>query len=100
MALAAVFHRSRIFIAVLGVALLDLFGARIPGSEDYLLAMGSVALVLLGVLILAADRGVFSLRSGFQIGVFALAAAPPALTLRDPRVLEAFLEHELGYPSP
>lgn len=81
--------------AVLGLALLDLFGARIPDGEEYLLAMGAVALLLLGLLTLPGDRGIFSLGGLTQLGILALAAAPPALVLRDPAALEVFLEMDL-----
>ena len=91
-ALGAWFHRSRVVAAILGLGLLDLFGARIPGGEEYLLALGAVALLLLGLLTLPGDRGIFSPGGLAQIGILVAAAAPPALVLRDPGALEVFME--------
>lgn len=92
MALAAYFHRSRVVIAILGLGLLDLFGARIPGGEAYLMASGGVGLVLLGTLTLPADRGILSLGGLVQAAGVAVVVGPPVFLLRDPDRLRAFVE--------
>jgi diguanylate cyclase (GGDEF)-like protein len=98
-ALGAFFHRSRVAVAVLGIGLLDLFGARIPGGEPYLMAMGGVGLVLLGLLVLASDRGMFSWGGLVQLIGAGTIVAVPALLFRDPAVATVFLEGEfLGAP--
>jgi diguanylate cyclase (GGDEF)-like protein len=92
LALALAFHRSRLFIAALGVALVDLWASR-AGAASPALALGGGALVLyLGVLTLARDRGVLSLGGLLQLAIAALAAAPLALVALgrlSPAVFEA-----------
>jgi diguanylate cyclase (GGDEF)-like protein len=91
-ALGAFFHRSRVVVAVLGIGLLDLFGARIPGGDAYLMTMGGVGLVLLGILVLASDRGVFSWGGAVQLLGAGILVAGPAVAFRDPAVASTFLE--------
>jgi diguanylate cyclase (GGDEF)-like protein len=92
MALGAFFHRSRVLVGILGIGLLDLFGARIPGGDAYLMAMGGVGLVLLGILVLASDRGVFSWGGVVQLLGAGILVAGPAVAFRDPAVAATFLE--------
>jgi len=75
-ALASVFHRSRAFIALSALALLDItvFGER--DRTDLTLPMGTMVLGLLGVIAVIRDRGVVSRVGSLQVlGAGLLAAA-------------------------
>jgi diguanylate cyclase (GGDEF)-like protein len=89
LALAWGFHRSRVAIAVIALAALDL-AAGAPGSALFP-AGSSVLLVVLGLLALLRDRGVTSLQALLQLAAVGVVAAVPALILSAPSNLAAFL---------
>ena len=79
--LAAVFHRSRVLIASVALAYLDL--ARGLGDSGFV-AFGTAVLALLGVLGLLRDRGVRSRVGLLQVGGCLGALALAHQLLRDP----------------
>ncbi len=93
-ALAGGFHRSRIFVVVLGLGALDLVTSGAP-ETDILSALGTVLLVLIGALSLMRDRGVASSTGVAQIAASLVLAGVPALWFRDSVSVEAFLNMEL-----
>lgn len=87
--LAGVFHRSRVFIAMLGLVFLDLVFIGVAG-EERLVPMGTVLVMLLAVLSHTRDRGLFSRAGVLQLGASATVVALAYALLRDPVALEAF----------
>ena len=77
-ALAGGFHRSRLFVVMLGLGALDLVTSGAP-ETDILSALGTVLLVLIGALALVRDRGVASGTGAGQIAVSTAVASVPAL---------------------
>ena len=93
-ALAGGFHRSRLFVVMLGLGALDLVTSGAP-ETDILSALGTVLLVLIGVLALVRDRGVASGTGAGQIAVSTAVASVPALWFYDSVNVEAFLGMEM-----
>ena len=93
-ALAGGFHRSRLFVVVLGLGALDLVTSGVP-ETDILSALGTVLLVLIGALSLMRDRGVASSTGVAQITASLVLAGVPALVFYDSVNVEAFLRMEL-----
>ena len=93
-ALAGGFHRSRLFVVMLGLGALDLVTSGAP-ETDILSALGTVVLILIGVLALTRDRGVASGTGAGQIAVSTAVAGIPALWFHDSVNVEAFLSMEL-----
>ena len=93
-ALAGGFHRSRLFVVVLGLGALDLVTSSVP-ETDILSALGTVLLLLIGALSLIRDRGVASSAGVAQIAASAVLAAVPAMVFYDSVNVEAFLSMEL-----
>jgi len=93
-AFAGGFHRSRLFVVVLGLAALDLVTSGVP-ETDVLSALGTVLLVLIGALSLMRDRGVASSAGIGQIVASTILAAVPAMVFYDSVNVEAFLSMEL-----
>ena len=94
LALAGGFHRSRLFVVVLGLGALDLVTSNVP-ETDTLSALGSVLLVLIGALSLMRDRGVVSSTGVGQIAASTVLAGIPAVVFHDPVNVEAFVSAEL-----
>ena len=93
-AFAGGFHRSRLFVVVLGHGALDLVTSGVP-ETDVLSALGTVLLVLIGALSLMRDRGVASTAGIGQIVASTVLAAVPAMVFYDSVNVEAFLSMEL-----
>jgi diguanylate cyclase (GGDEF)-like protein len=93
-AFAAGFHRSRIFVVVLGLGALDLVTSSVS-ETDILSALGTVLLVLIGALSLMRDRGVASRTGMSQIAASMVLAGVPWLIFYDSVNVEAFLSMEL-----
>ena len=93
-ALAGGFHRSRLFVVMLGHGALDLVTSGAPETE-ILSALGTVVLILIGVLALVRDRGVASGAGAGEIAVSTAVAGIPALWFHDSVNVEAFLSMEL-----
>ena len=105
--LAGVFHRSRVAIALLGLAFLDLPVVGIEG-ESRLVPMGTVLVVLLGLLSPTRDRGLLSRAGALQLAASTALVALAYALLRDPVAMEAFGDVRLleiawslrtGYPD-
>ena len=92
--LAGGFHRSRLFVVVVGLGALDLATSSVP-ETDILSALGTVLLILIGALSLTRDRGVASSTGLAQIGASLVLAGVPALVFYDSVYVEAFLSMEL-----
>jgi diguanylate cyclase (GGDEF)-like protein len=91
--LAAVFHRSRVVVALLGLTFLDLlFVGHVVDNVDEarLVPMGTVLVAMFGILSLTRDRGLLSRAGAIQVGVSVAAVALAYALLRDPVALEAF----------
>lgn len=93
-AFAGGFHRSRVFVVVLGLGALDLVTSSVP-ETDVLSALGTVLLVLIGALSLMRDRGIVSSIGVGQIVASTVLAAVPARVFYDSVNVEAFLSMEL-----
>ncbi len=93
-ALAGGFHRSRVFVAALGLAALDLVAG---GSTemDVLAALGTVYVVVVGLLALSRDRGIASPTGLTQVAASAAGGFVPGILFYDPVNLEAFLDLQL-----
>jgi hypothetical protein len=84
LALAWVFHRSRAFIALAALAVVDITVLGEPDRREILLAAGTVVLLLVAILGVVRDRGVASRVGSIQLlGASALGAAS-ALVFVDP----------------
>lgn len=92
--LAGGFHRSRLFVVVVGLGALDLATSSVP-ETDILSALGTVLLILIGALSLTRDRGVASSTGVAQIAASLVLAGVPALVFYDSVNVEAFLSMEL-----
>lgn len=90
--LAAVFHRSRVVVALTALAFLDMAG---PSEGDLFVALGTVHAGLFGVLALTRDRGVRSRGGLLQFFLSAATISLAAALLQDPVALEAFAEVRL-----
>jgi len=93
-AVAGGFHRSRLFVVVLGLGALDLVTSSVP-ETDILSALGTVLLLLIGALSWMRDRGVASSAGVVQIAASAVVVAVPAMVFYDSVNVEAFLSMEL-----
>jgi len=85
--LAAVFHRSRVVLAVVALGLLDL-GA--PGSGNLFVALGAFHVGLFGALANTRDRGVRSRAGLLQFGIGAALITLVGAVLQDPVALATF----------
>ncbi len=85
LALALAFHRSRVFIALGGVLLVDFMSRDTTSGPETLFALGSLLVALLGLLAIARDRGVLSTGGLLQLlGASVAGSIPAALILRQP----------------
>jgi diguanylate cyclase (GGDEF)-like protein len=92
--MAALFHRSRVVVALLALGFLD--GAFLGGEGfELFLPLGTVVVGLLGLLALTRDCGVRSRAGLLQLGVGAAVLALATILLRDPVALAAFSEVRL-----
>ena len=107
-ALAGGFHRSRVFLAVVGLGALDLVASSAP-QADATGAFGSVLVLVIGLISIGRDRGVASAAGVSQILGGVVIGALPALVLFGPGNIDAFLAIEIlpggltnwtGYPQP
>jgi len=108
LALAWVFHRSRAFIALGALAVVDITLLGEVDRSELLIAFGTIVLLLLGVLAVLRDRGVASRVGSLQLLGAATLGAISVLVFADPERVAAFaaqpsllpLEGEIwpGYP--
>jgi GGDEF domain-containing protein len=108
LALAWVFHRSRAFIVLGALALLDIAVLGEVDRSELLLAFGTMLLLLLGALAVVRDRGIASRVGALQVLGAGTLIAVSALIFADPARVASFaaqqtllpLETEIwpGYP--
>ena len=85
LALALAFHRSRVFIALGGLLLVDFMSRDATSGPESLFVLGSLLVALLGLLAIARDRGVLSTGGLLQLlGAAVVGSIPAALILRQP----------------
>ena len=87
--LAWTFHRSRVFVAVFWMAVLDSVVSQAP-ETDLMGSAGGVAVLLLGLLALSRDRGVTSRTGIGQVGASLVLVGIPALLFADSVNVDAF----------
>ncbi|MDA0329579.1 MAG: hypothetical protein O2958_11290 [Gemmatimonadetes bacterium] len=90
LALAWVFHRSRAFVALAVLALVDIAVVGTPDRSSLILAFGTIVLGLFGALGLIRDRGVASRVGSFQLLGAGVLAAVAAFVFADPARVAAF----------
>jgi len=90
--LAALFHRSRVAVAIVALGFLDLAG---PGAGALFVALGTLQVALVGVLALTRDRGVRSRGGLVQFGSGAAVITIVGAILQDPVAVAAFGETRL-----
>ena len=99
-ALAVFFHRSRVVIALLALALLDWGTGPAAEGNEGLLFLGTTLWGLLGILALMRDRGVLSRGGLVQLSVAAGVAAAGWFVFRDPERVQAALDPDLPVGLP
>ncbi len=90
--LAAVFHRSRVVVALTALAFLAL---AVPSEGDLFVALGTAHAALFGALALTRDRGARSRGGLLQFLLSAATISLVAALLQDPVALDAFGEVRL-----
>lgn len=97
--LAAFFHRSRVLVALVGVAVVDLGRDAEPSAAASLLPLGTMLLAMLGVLALLRDRGVTSRAGLVQVAIGVAIAAGGYVVFNDASVVGAFSAVQLLPPG-
>jgi GGDEF domain-containing protein len=90
--LAAVFHRSRVVTALVGLACVGLLEAPAEGVPDPFVPFATLLMALLGLLALFRDRGVVSRAGAAQLAGAGVLAGATWLGLRDPARVAAFTD--------
>ena len=88
--LAVLFHRSRVFVALIALASADVVYRGASGDPAILVAAGSSFVALIGLLAFVRDRGPFSSAGLLQLGGAALFSAVALLLFSRPETLAAF----------
>ena len=97
--LAAFFHRSRVLVALVGVAVVDLGRDAEPSVAASLLPLGTMLLAMLGVLAVLRDRGVMSRAGLVQVAIGVAIAAGGYVVFNDASVVGAFSAVQLLPPG-
>jgi len=97
--LAASFHRSRVLVALVGVAVVDVSTAAEPSAADALLPLGTMLLAMLGVLALLRDRGVTSRAGLVQVAIGVAVAAGGYVAFNEASIVGAFSVVQLLPPG-
>lgn len=90
LALAWVFHRSRVFVVLICLGLLDIGLANELDREELVLTFGTVLIALIGVLALTRDRGMTSRGGLVQLSTGAAFAAIAMVTFAEPARVKSF----------
>lgn len=90
LALAWVFHRSRVFIVLICLGMLDIGLAGELDREDLVLTFGTVLIALIGVLALTRDRGMMSRAGVLQLAIGAAFATVAMVAFADPAAVKSF----------
>ncbi len=97
--LAAFFHRSRVVLALIGVAIVHASMGTEPSAVDPLLPLGTMLLAMLGALAVLRDRGVMSRGGLIQLGIGVAIAGGAYAIFTDPAVVAAFSSVQLMPPG-
>ncbi|HUP53594.1 MAG TPA: GGDEF domain-containing protein [Longimicrobiales bacterium] len=89
--LAASFHRSRVLVALVGVAVGDVSTDAEPSAADALLPLGTMLLAILGVLALLRDRGVTSRAGLVQVAIGVAVAAGGYVAFNEASIVGALV---------
>jgi hypothetical protein len=92
LALSWVFHRSRVFIVLLCLGLVDLGLSDAPDRAALVVALGTVLIAVIGVLALSRDRGVLSRGGIAQMAAGGALASLALLVFAEPEQVRAFAE--------
>ena len=90
LALAWVFHRSRAFIALAAIALVDIAIVGEPDRDQLIVAFGTILIGLVGMLSVVRDRGIASRVGSLQLLAAGIVAAGTALIFADPARVARF----------
>ena len=95
LALSWVFHRSRPFIVLLCLGLMDVAIAGAPDRGALVVAFGTTLAALIGLFALTRDRGVTSRGGLLQMAVGGALATVAALTFAEPERVRSFVEPQI-----
>lgn len=90
LALAWVFHRSRVFIVLICLGLLDIGLAGQLDRGDLVVTFGTVLIALIGVLALTRDRGMMSRGGVLQLAIAAAFATFAMVAFAEPARVKSF----------
>jgi GGDEF domain-containing protein len=105
LALAWVFYRSRVFIILLSLGLIDVAVAEAPDRAVLTLAFGTALIALIGALALTRDRGLRSRGAVLQMAIAGGIGTAAAVSFADPDRVAAFSEplilsiDSIGWPG-
>ena len=98
LALAWVFHRSRAFVALAAIALVDIAIVGEPDRDQLIVAFGTILIGLVGLLSIVRDRGIASRVGALQLLAAGIVASGTALIFADPARVARFAAQPAALP--